>query len=345
MIDKIALAERGLLPDALVRFGIRRLNRRRLDIEGRGSAEEQAAACEAFLERLRTGPVAVETRAANVQHYEVPPAFFEQVLGRHMKYSCALWTPGVRTLDEAEEAMLARTCERAGIRDGMDVLDLGCGWGSLSLWIAERYPGCRVLSVSNSAPQKAFIEGRCASRGIRNVTVRTCDMNVFDPGASFDRVVSVEMFEHMRNWRELLRRIAGWLRPGGRLFVHVFVHRAFPYFFGTEGEDDWMGRNFFTGGLMPSDTLLYRFQDDLLLLSHWGVGGRHYAETARAWLANLDSRAERILPVLAETYGAGEKKVWLQRWRIFFLACEELWGYRGGEEWLVSHYLFGRRGD
>jgi len=345
LIDKIALAERGLLPDALVRFGIRRLNRRRLVSEDLGNAEEQAAACEAFLERLRTGPIAVETRAANVQHYEVPPAFFEQVLGRHMKYSCALWTPGVRTLDEAEEAMLARTCERAGIRDGMDVLDLGCGWGSLSLWIAERYPGCRVLSVSNSAPQKAFIEGRCASRGIRNVTVRTCDMNVFDPGASFDRVVSVEMFEHMRNWRELLRRIAGWLRPGGRLFVHVFVHRAFPYFFGTEGEDDWMGRNFFTGGLMPSDTLLYRFQDDLLLLSHWGVGGRHYAETARAWLANLDSRAERILPVLAETYGAGEKKVWLQRWRIFFLACEELWGYRGGEEWLVSHYLFGRRGE
>jgi cyclopropane-fatty-acyl-phospholipid synthase len=345
LIDKIALAERGLLPDALIRFGIRRLNRRRLVCEDLGSTEEQAAACEAFLERLRTGPIAVETRAANVQHYEVPPAFFEQVLGRHMKYSCALWTPGVRTLDEAEEAMLARTCERAGIRDGMDVLDLGCGWGSLSLWIAERYPGCRVLSVSNSAPQKAFIEGRCASRGIRNVTVRTCDMNVFDPGASFDRVVSVEMFEHMRNWRELLRRIAGWLRPGGRLFVHVFVHRAFPYFFGTEGEDDWMGRNFFTGGLMPSDTLLYRFQDDLLLLSHWGVGGRHYAETARAWLANLDSRAERILPVLAETYGAGEKKVWLQRWRIFFLACEELWGYRGGEEWLVSHYLFGRRGD
>jgi cyclopropane-fatty-acyl-phospholipid synthase len=241
-------------------------------------------------------------------------------------------------LDQAEELMLAMTCQRADLSDGHSILELGCGWGSLSLWMAANYPKSRIVAVSNSRLQKEFIEARIAERGIKNLQIVTSDMNRFDPDADFDRIVSVEMIEHMRNWPLLLQRIADWLKPGGRVFLHYFAHHEAAYTFEIEGEDDWMGRHFFTGGMMPSDDLVYHMQDHLEIESHWRVNGIHYQKTAEAWLDNMDTRKEHILPVMQQVYGKKNGQRWLQRWRIFFMACAELWGYNGGDEWVVSHY-------
>ena len=345
MKKPIELAERGLLPDTLIRFGIRRLLRDRLRTESRGGCEAMQESMATLLEEMRRGPIAIETDTSKEQHYEVPTEFFRLILGSHLKYSCCRWGPGVTDLNQAEEEMLRLTAERAGVEDGMEVLDLGCGWGALSLWIAERMPGCRVRAVSHSATQGDYIHREAERRGLKNVTHKTADMNRFEPSGSFDRVVSVEMFEHMRNWEALLGRIASWLAPGGRLFLHVFSHRRHPYFYETDDPSDWMARHFFTGGLMPSDDLLLFFQRDLSILRRWNVSGTHYEKTLLAWLEKLDQRRDEVRAVLEPVYGAADVDRWVQRWRIFLLASAELFGWDGGQEWLVSHYLMGRRGE
>jgi cyclopropane-fatty-acyl-phospholipid synthase len=333
----IRLAESGRVPDAAVRAGIRRIVADRARETRAPDFETRLARKRAFLEGLRDGPIARATDRANEQHYELPPAFFEAVLGPRLKYSCALFDAGVRSLDEAEERMLATTCARAGLTDGMRVLDLGCGWGSLSLWIAERFPASRVLGVSNSKPQREFILGRAAARGLTNVEVVTADVNAFDPERRFDRVVSVEMFEHVQNHAALLARVAGWLTPEGRLFVHHFCHREAAYPYETDGSRDWMGRYFFTGGIMPSEDLLLHHQRDLEVEAQWRVSGRHYEKTSNAWLARQDASRDAVTAALVEAYGRDEAEAWRQRWRMFFMACAELFGFRGGDEWFVTH--------
>ena len=334
----IELAERGRIPEPALRLGIRRLLRGRLQqIEGGGEAAI-ARRRNDLVAAMSRGPIAVATEEANEQHYEVPAGFFERVLGARLKYSGCYWPDGVATLDAAEEAMLDLTCRRAGVEDGMEVLDLGCGWGSLSLWLAERYPRCRILAVSNSAGQRRFIEQLATERGFDRLEVVTRDINELRPGRVFDRVISVEMFEHMRNYRELLSRISGWLAPGGRLFVHVFCHRRRPYLFERDGGTDWMARHFFTGGLMPSADLFLDFGEHLTVEESWLVNGRHYERTSRAWQRKLEAQREAIVELFTEVYGAAEARRWYHRWRLFFLACAELFAYNGGREWLVGHY-------
>lgn len=340
MSVSIECMERGLLPDPLVRFGIRRLLTQRLaDISGEGAAGRQ----DAFVKTLRKSPVAILTDKANEQHYEVPADFFRTVLGPRLKYSACFWPDDVRALGEAEERMLALTCERADLRDGMDVLELGCGWGSLTLWMAEQYPNSRITAVSNSHSQRVFIEGRAAEAGLKNVRVITADMNEFTTTDTFDRVVSVEMFEHMRNYQLLLQRIGGWLNADGKLFIHIFCHREHAYPFETTGEDDWMGRYFFTGGIMPSEHLMDAFNDELLVDEQWPVNGVHYARTLRAWLDRMDERKQSILPMLKTAYGDQEGARWFQRWRVFFMASEELFAFHHGEEWFVTHIVMKKK--
>jgi cyclopropane-fatty-acyl-phospholipid synthase len=336
--------EQGHIPDAVVRRGIRRLCEQRLRALDATDCAAAAEHSEAFMAAMDTADTAPLPHLANAQHYEVPAEFFRLVLGPHRKYSSAWWPEGVANLAQAEAAALTATCQRARLTDGQSILELGCGWGSLTLWIAAHYPSSRIVGISNSNSQREWILTEAARRGLANLEIRTADMNGFDIEQRFDRIVSVEMFEHMRNWGVLFARVNGWLKPGGCFFMHVFCHRSTPYAFVDSGPSDWMTRHFFGGGMMPSDDLALRFQNDLRFLHRWRWNGRHYQATANAWLANLDDNRAAALEVLGATYGSTEAARWLQRWRIFFMACAELFGYHDGQEWWVSHYLFERPG-
>lgn len=331
--------ERGCVPDALVRIGIRQRLARKLRDEHVHDVEKQSARIQLLMDELAQSPIAIETDKANEQHYEVNSDFFNLVLGKRLKYSSGLWGAGVDGLDGAEEAMLKASCVHAELANGQQVLELGCGWGSLSLWMATQYPDSQITAVSNSASQKKFIDAKAQSLGLSNLTVITSDVNELNLKGQFDRVVSVEMFEHVRNYRALMARIAGWLKPNGRLFVHIFCHRFLAYPFEVTSDNDWMARYFFSGGLMPAADTLLHFQDDLRLDARRLYSGQHYAKTLRAWLDKMDANRAGVDPVLKAVYGS-EWRVWGQRWRLFFMACEELFAFDQGQTWQVAHYRF-----
>lgn len=335
-------AERGLVPDYALRAGIRRLIETRLKEISADDCEASAEIESRFISSMHESPIALVPELANAQHYELPVDFFKHCLGRHRKYSACYWAESTQTLDEAEVHALKLTCEHADLVNGQQILELGCGWGSLTLWIGENYPESRITAVSNSKSQRDYILAQAYQRGINNIEVITCDMNRFEPNARYDRIVSVEMFEHMRNYGYLYSKVHDWLVPRGKFFKHIFVHRLTPYAFEVVGEDDWMSRFFFSGGMMPSDDLPLRFQEKLKLLNLWRWDGTHYEKTANAWLANMDARSEEIYPILERTYGVGSADMWRMRWRIFYMSCAELFGYNKGQEWWVTHYLFER---
>ncbi len=335
------LTEQGLVPDVVIRSAIRHLLKQRLEEIHAGDTQAAAEAFSDFVGDMSEAPVAPLPEKANEQHYEVPAAFFRQTLGPHLKYSCGYWPEGVAELADAEARALAETCAHARLRDGQEILELGCGWGSLSLWMAQHYPTSRITAVSNSRSQREHIVAEATRRALENLQVVTCDMNDFQTTAGrFDRIVSVEMFEHMRNWPALYARIAGWLRPGGQFMKHIFVHRSTPYLFEDNGPGDWMSRHFFSGGIMPSDDLPLVFQRELQLVCRWRWDGTHYEKTANAWLARMDDQRDALWPVLQTTYGEAHAQTWWNRWRIFFMACAELFGHDEGQQWWVSHYLF-----
>lgn len=334
--------ESGNAPDWVTRAGIRSLCSKQATKVARMPHDADDSVLEEFRKMCLQAPIAVVPERANEQHYEVPAVFFDTVLGSRRKYSCCYWPDSVHDLDAAEEAALEVTAERAEIANGMRILDLGCGWGSFSLWVAERFPNSRIIAVSNSSSQKEFIQKQAVKHALNNIEVITADMNSFSPTENFDRVVSIEMFEHMRNHQQLLSRIANWLDDSGKLFIHVFCHKRQPYLYPDSDPDDWMGYYFFAGGMMPSESLLPSYQDHLRLDGQWTWNGRHYEKTCNAWLKKMDQNVPLVMQTMRETYGEEDANLWFVRWRLFFMACAELFAYNDGNEWYVTHYRFAK---
>ena len=343
MISKlIELAEKGIIPDYFIRQGIVRNCENRLNNENVSNTEKVSSKKQSWIQQMKESPIALVPEKANEQHYEVPPAFFENVLGKHLKYSSGYWPDGVNSLDESEESMLELSFKRAQLVDGDSILELGCGWGSLTCYMASKLPNSKITAVSNSKDQKEHILNRCKNQGLDNIEVITADMNDFGTENKYDRVVSIEMFEHMRNYKKLLSKISSWLNEDGKLFIHIFTHQSVVYPFENQGEADWMAREFFSGGMMPSHDLLLHFQDDLIIDDVWSMSGTHYEKTSLAWVNKMDANKDSIMKIFLKTYG-DDAKLWFQRWRIFFMSCEKLFGYNNGSEWGVSHYRFSKR--
>lgn len=336
----IKLAEKGILPDFFIRLGISKLCGQRLTDANDLSLKAREEKHQKWIDILMESPIALVPEKANEQHYEVPPRLFELVLGAKLKYSSGYWPQGTSTLDDSEVEMLKLTSKRAALSDGQEVLELGCGWGSLTFHMALTYPNSKITAVSNSNDQRQFIEKKCDELKIKNIKVITADMNDFSSEKTFDRVVSIEMFEHMRNYDELLKRVSEWLKKDGKLFVHIFSHKEIAYPFEDKGEGDWMAREFFSGGQMPSHKLLTCFSSRMKIEKDWRVEGTHYEKTSLAWLNKMDENKKEVLKLFEKTYGKNEASTWFQRWRIFFMSCEVLFGFNKGSEWGVSHYLF-----
>jgi len=335
------LVEKNWVPDKVLRYFIRKLCKQRLrdeTLKYHNIGEKLK-----WVEELKNSPIAIETDKANEQHYEVPARFYQLTLGKNLKYSSSLFADKSTSLDEAESKMLELYCERAEVKDGMDILDMGCGWGSLSLHLAKKFPNASITGISNSASQREFILKKTTELGLNNVNIITANINDFEINSQFDRVMSVEMLEHVRNYQILFKRVNKWLRSDGKVFIHIFCHKEVAYPFEVHDDSDWMSKYFFTGGQMPALNLFYHFQDHLKIVQKWKVSGLNYSLTSERWLDNIDKNKEEILEIFKDVYGAKEAMKWFVYWRVFFMSCAELFGYKNGEEWLVGHYLMEKK--
>lgn len=342
----VKVLEHGYMPDAITRVGIRSLVKQRLN-ESFEKTNHDSQYIKHYAQSLRESPLAIMTKKANEQHYEVPTEFYDLSLGQHKKYSSCYWDKNTKSLEEAEQRALDISIEHAGVQDGMRVLELGCGWGSLSLELGKRFPNSQIVAVSNSKTQKEYIDNKARERGLKNITVLTRDLgfesNYHFGEEKFDRVMSIEMMEHLRNYDLFFKSIAPSMKDDGKFFIHIFTHKEIPYFFETEGEDNWMGKHFFSGGQMPSRDLFDEFNKDLVVEKKWDWNGEHYSKTLEAWLDNTDDEKDRVLSMFKKTYGEGSEVVWYNRWRVFFMSCSELFKYNNGEEWGVTHYLMKKK--